>query len=299
MKLNSKNVLYFNIFINNEVLYIIAPLYKTVIIDHMKVIVNDENIICKKIVKNKYEATQILYAAIKKAKMYNIKIRYKSKVKLFTLTENIEKKNKLVLTTLFKDDYNLINNFYDYYVKQGVEYFYLYYNGKLNDKIREVCDKPNIKLIEWDFEYWNTDSKFSKHHAQIGQMHDAIYRYGKNYSDYMIFCDLDEYMYVKDKTLLQLIETNTNIESFGFCNKWSETIDKKIPEKFPNEFYTYPRIRFGSRSKCIHKIKNLEYISIHYGFQKKTLNNFDLFHFYNWTQKNRKINSGKKKLLKI
>lgn len=299
MKLNNKDVLYFNIFINNEVLYIITPVYKTVNIDNMKVYVNNKNIICKKMLKKRYEATQILYAGIETADIYNIKISYCAKTEIFTLKENIEKKNKLVLTTLFKDDYNLINNFYDYYVKQGVEYFYLYYNGKLNDKIREVCNKPNVKLIEWDFQYWNTNSKFSKHHAQLGQMHDAIYRFGKNYSDYMIFCDLDEYMYVQNKTLLQLIENNTNIESFGFCNKWSETIDRKIPEKFPNQFYVYPKIKFGTRSKCIHKIKNVEYIGIHYGFQKNQLNDFDLFHFYNWTQKNRKINSGTKKLLKI
>lgn len=299
MKLNNKDVLYFSIFINNEVLYIITPVYKTVNIDNMKVYVNNKHIVCNKILKKRYEATQILYASIEKADTYNIKISYCAKAEIFTLKENIEKKNKLVLTTLFKDDYNLINNFYDYYVKQGVEYFYLYYNGKLNDKIREVCDKPNVKLIEWDFQYWNTNSKFSKHHAQLGQMHDAIYRFGKNYSDYMIFCDLDEYMYIKNKTLLELIENNTNIESFGFCNKWSETIDRKIPEKFPNEFYVYPKVKFGVRSKCIHKIKNIEYIGIHYGFQKNQLNDFDLFHFYNWTQKNRKINSGIKKLLKI
>lgn len=299
MKLTNKSVLYFNIFINNKVLYIITPLYKNVNINDMKVSVNNEDIVYNKILKNKYEATQILYSNIKKAEIYNIKIMYKTKIKKISLTENIEKKNKLVLTTLFKNDYNLINNFYDYYVKQGVEYFYLYYNGKLNDKIREICDKPNIKLIEWDFEYWNTDSKFSKHHAQLGQMHDAIYRFGKNYSDYMIFCDLDEYMYVKDKTLLELVESNADIESFGFCNIWSETIDKKIPEKFPNKFYIYSKMNFGGRSKCIHKIKNVEYIGIHFGFQKKQLNNFDLFHFYNWTQKNRKINSGTKKLFKI
>jgi hypothetical protein len=38
-------------------------------------------------------------------------------------------------TTLFKDDFKLIHVFYNYYLKQGIEHFYLYYNGKLTDLI--------------------------------------------------------------------------------------------------------------------------------------------------------------------
>ena len=51
-------------------------------------------------------------------------------------------------------------------------------------------------------------------------MHDAIYRFGKNICDYMIFCDLDQYMYVKNNNLINLLDDN-NVDTFGFRNIWA------------------------------------------------------------------------------
>jgi hypothetical protein len=84
----------------------------------------------------------------------------------------------LAQTTLFKDDIHLIEIFYNYYTKQGVEKFFLYCNKKITSKIRSLCNNKNIKLIKWKFHYWNINCDY-KHHAQLGQMHHAMYNMGK------------------------------------------------------------------------------------------------------------------------
>ena len=82
-------------------------------------------------------------------------------------------------------------------MKQGVDHFYMYYNGKLTQEIIDKFNFPNVTLIEWDFRYWNCMKTYKwGHHAQMGQLSDAIYRYGKDNYDYMIFNDMDEFFYI-------------------------------------------------------------------------------------------------------
>ena len=87
-------------------------------------------------------------------------------------------KYTLTITTCFKDDYELFPMWYDYYTKQGVEFFYMYYNGKITDEIKELFDKPNVILHEWDFNYWSPYAH-RLHYAQMGQLQHALHKYGK------------------------------------------------------------------------------------------------------------------------
>jgi len=66
-------------------------------------------------------------------------------------------------------------------------------------------------------------------------MASALHIYGKYKHEYMIFCDLDENMNVKGKTLKEFI-FGTNKDCYMFLNKWNKTIDGKMPDKFPNKF---------------------------------------------------------------
>ena len=193
----------------------------------------------------------------------------------------------MTLTTLFKNDYNLFDSFYNYYSNQGVEHFYMYYNGILNENIRNIFEnKKNVTLIEWNFKYWNDTSCEFRHHAQMGQIHHAIYRYGKNVSEYMIFCDLDEYMLSPNIKLIEML--NSNYDTYKFCNIFSELLDdsKKITE-LPNKFKVSKKCKFNSRSKCIHKLDSIVTINIHYGCKfltssPKVIESYNncLFHFY-------------------
>ena len=220
--------------------------------------------------------------------------------------EKTNKNKKLAITTLFKNDYEINTIFYDYYKKQGIEHFYMYYNGKITDKIKTYFDKEDITLIEWDYAYWNNNSKRSDHYAQLGQMHDAIYRFGKDKYEYMLFCDLDEYLYIKNTKLIDLV-SDSDVDTFGFKNLWANTKNYIIPEKFPNEFYVdHTSLSYFNRSKCIHKMDTVLYIGIHHHrkykskevgkrHKKKVLvkNNYIMFHFSSWSKKDRRKPSTK------
>lgn len=178
-------------------------------------------------------------------------------------------------------------------MNQGVEHFYLYYNGKINNKILNILkNKKNVTLIEWNFRYWNYHSTFI-HHAQLGQIHHAIYRYGKDLSEYMIFCDFDEYLYNSSFRLNKLIQSK--LESYCFYNVFCELKNNYINSNFV-EIYNSDKIKLieiGSRNKSIHKMDFVEYIGIHFNdmdidFEiNKDFNN-TLFHFYNLGDKSKR-----------
>jgi len=214
--------------------------------------------------------------------------------------ENMENTEQylLTLTTLFKDDYNLFPLFYEYYKNQGVEHFYMYYNGIASPEIKKIFDKEDVILIEWNFQYWIPECQ-GVPHAQLGQMHNAIYKYGKDNSKYMIFCDLDEYMYLENINLKQLILNNEHINTFGFNTIWAKTIDDKIPSTFPDSIIVGTKYPYGERSKNIYKIDTIVTIGVHslrdtyspyWNPGPNSITDLNMFHFYNWSQPNRREN---------
>lgn len=233
--------------------------------------------------------------------------------------QNIKLENKynLSLTTLFKDDYYLLDMFYNYYKSQGVEYFYLYYNGmidnlvdklKNSDKLKKLLDNDDITFIEWNYKYWNEIDKNNKnknhdknkhlvHHAQLGQIHSALYNYGKNTSEYMIFCDLDEYMTIKSDNNIKIIDyinENNNCNCFVFKNCWSKTLDSTIPDIFPNKFLTSKPFSYPSRSKCIYRTNKALILGIHEPRNYLEYNDKNImYHFYSWSNTDRKLDDIK------
>ena len=302
--LNDYKQLFFDIFYKNNKLYLICPVYSREPrnISQIKISCDNTSIhITKKISKIKYEPTEILIYNFKSNKnIINIVIEYKNIIKNFEL-EHIKTSdnNTLSVTTLFKDDFNLINIFYNYYKKQGVNKFYMYYNEILNDDIKKKYNLPGVVLIQWNFRYWNDNSASFSHHAQLGQMHHAIYRFGIDNNKYMIFCDLDEYMYIPNNTLIKFINNNQSVDQIGFCNYWSNTLNNKIPNSLPNTFLIGDKHDFKRRSKCIYKLKSINTINIHYDNtfnieNPKKICNFYLFNFYNWCKKKRNCNTKKR-----
>lgn len=297
----SEDVLFFDIFFKNNIIYLILPIYLKPYDDkNIKITYNDNILnINEKIIKFEYEPISIYkYDIITENNNIEITIEFNGLKKKFNLTSVDEKKKCLTLSTLFLNDYKLINIFYDYYIAQGVEHFYLYYNGKLNENIIKEFDKDNITLIEWPFKYWIYKNKsFIKyqnhtHHAQMGSLNHALYKYGKDFSEYMIFNDFDEYFYIPNITLYKSLKNN-DYDIMQFCNRWSKTLDSKIPEKFPIKFETSAKLDYTNRSKNIYRCNLVEKIGIHFCkyFNKDNLKikrNLDMFHFYNWTRPDRK-----------
>jgi hypothetical protein len=295
----------FDVFIKYNELYVICSIDNDPVNESSICIeLNTEQLIFnRKYIKDEHEPILVF--------VYNInnKIDQISNMVTFEYDNNLlkfhclniqeEERKTLTLTTLFQDDYKLFPLFYDYYKKQGVEHFYMYYNGIITDSIRNMFNINDVTLIEWNFRYWNSPKCKYRHHAQMGQMHHAIYKYGKEVCEYMVFCDLDEYLCIPKFTLQTHILKHPDIDVLGFRNKWSECNNVEFPDKCPFEFATcLEMLPYGNRSKNICKIDNLITTGIHRRqyFSKKQIStkyrldaNFTSYHFYNWSRPNRKI----------
>uniref|UniRef100_A0A6C0HM13 Glycosyltransferase family 92 protein n=1 Tax=viral metagenome TaxID=1070528 RepID=A0A6C0HM13_9ZZZZ len=294
--------LFFDIFYKDNNIYLILPIYnKPTNSDNIEVKINNYKLNkTNEYLKDIGEPTHILiYNYITDLEQFEVSITYENNTINYILQNNKltknknenENKNDLVLTTLFKDDYILFPIFYKYYTQQGVSHFYMYYNGEINDNIKKMFNFKNVTLIQWNYQYFNNSDCKYLHHAQLGQMHHAIYKFGKNMCNYMIFCDIDEYLYIPDYTLKDFIMLNAEVDVFGFCNKWSNTIDNIIPKEFPNKFLTSKPIEYTDRSKNIYKISSINTINIHSGYDYPIIPKFKtdlyMFHFYNWSQSQR------------
>jgi hypothetical protein len=323
--LNEKQLLFFDVFIKNNQLFFIMPVYSPWHPEHDKISIAINQIqlehdqlpqdqptlqvrLKESIKKIEYEPIVIMIYDIISFQhpdqsihfnQINITISYQDKQNTYDLVEpdqeTTHKTYKLTHTTLFKDDYSQIPLFYDYYTKQGVEYFYLYYNGKLTPEIQDLCNKPNITLIEWNFVYFNYEETCDHflHHAQMGQVHHALYKYGKHNTEYMIFCDLDEFMYIPKKTIQQEIEdTQQKYDVYGFCNHWAATLDNTVPITFPSQLTISDPMEFKKRSKCIYKTQSIKTLTVHFHHtftisEPNVKTDYMLLHMYNWSRRDR------------
>jgi len=296
----------FDIFIKNDYVYLIVSINNNVIHENeIKIKMNGDILIFNsKKIHIKLEEPILILIYNKPTYIFDnnsTTIEYNNIMK-YTVIKNIKIVNQyfLTITTLFKDDYKIFPIFYEYYKNQGVQHFYMYYNGVITSDIKEIFNKYDVTLIEWNFKYWLKNCKFM-HHAQLGQMHDALYKYGKNNSEYMIFCDLDEYMNIENTTLKNFILDKPQIHTFGFCNIWSNTIDNNIPNIFPNSFFIGNKYNYDDRSKNIYKTIEHDVIGIHTSvniLNSDSLNNLkksnefiidlNMFHFFNWSKSNRR-----------
>lgn len=296
-KLEKYRYLFFDIFLKNNELILILPVYSKDIsfISNIIILNNKLKLKVAKIIKKIFHEPIIIlkYKFYTNEIINDFEVKYNNLSKKFKLKKITTYTNKkLTLTTLFKDDYYLFKLFYNYYKTQGVEHFYLYYNGLANENIKKLMKSKDITLINWNFRYWNDLRYEFKHHAQPAQMHHAIYKYGKDASKYMIFCDLDEYMHIPNKNLIELIKSNHN--TYGFLNRYTDILTDKVPKTFPNIVKVSKKLKYTDRSKCIHRIDAIDTINIHYHNIKNTIWNkiyykidatYDLFHIINFKKR--------------
>ena len=264
----------FDIFIKNGLLYLILSInIDPVRNEEIDVRVNNTKLnFTEQFVKNNAEPILIFTYEYNEMNDAYVYIQYKQLNRVF-LAKYIcsKKKGFLALTTLFKDDYVYFPTYYKYYMKQGVEHFYMYYNGKITSEIKEKLNYPNVTLIQWNFRYWRCENKYHQHHyhhAQPGQLASALYKYGKSNYDYMIFNDMDEYFHIENHTLKSYIQIYQNVSVFGFCNIWSKMVSDSnnsytIPNEFPSEFLIGSKKCYGRQSKNIYKLDDIKLIGVH------------------------------------
>ena len=230
----------FDIFLKDNKIHFICPLYskehdttKIKVLYGSKELQLLENIV---FASNKFfESTQILIFEGSKEEKMSIDVHYDHIHKQYHLKKLKLPCRKLVQTTLFiHAEYLFPMMFYKFYKNHGVEHFYLYFNGEIPDKIKNhhCFNNDDVTLIPWNYRYWNNQSQCSYlHHAQMGQINHALYKYGKGSSEYMMFNDFDEYFAAPLK-IYDLI-SKTNYNCYGFENRWAKLYHGDFPNNVP------------------------------------------------------------------
>ena len=321
MRVSSLNngYLIFDIFLLNNNLHIVGPATPNFDIDSLTVYYNNNKLFIKKYMYD-FKGIEgfffLIYECYGEPNI-TIDVKYKDDSKSFYISNEIVKEefiHKLSITTLCFKDYEIFPMWHEYYKKQGIDHFYIYYNGGVDDTKKNFFDYDDVTLIEWPFKYWNPHKgKTTHHHAQPPQLQHSLYRFGKTYSEYMIFCDLDEYLQThlgKEipegmKTIKEYLLENPSVDIISFRNLWSQTIDRKIPKSFPDNFLVAERItKETHRRKNLYRTRLINAIQVHnihfkWNKQKKFVHKTCMFfHFCNWSRHDRNKDDKKFSLLK-
>ena len=279
----------YDVFYVNETIYIIKPG-----INPLLNIKNDQGELFYCIhYPDNYVHLYYLQMSLKnelKLTINNIDVKYKEVNKYPSL------KNKLVISTMVKNEDNYIIQWIEFHKNLGVECFIIYDNvssvnpdndsykelnhndirknehfSNLKSVLRKYILKNEVILINWPFEY---ASKSKPIKAQMLQMNHAI----KAFQDakYIGFFDIDEYLNpqnfnkiedVLEKTLDDNNLTYDELGSFVIENKWFYNPNSIYPEdgfKFlSNNISDNITEHFLGHSKTIVNPRNVEFQNVH------------------------------------
>lgn len=273
-------------------------------LNNLKINIYDNTIIKKDIIDyNNYESCILIKLELEKVKKnISIEIVYDNYKKKFELQQLNLPKNNIYAVTLFKDDYQLLKKYLEYYNNLGVNCFYLYYNNKISEEfINEINiinqSKYEIILMEWDYDYWYINKNKTKHHhSQTMAINDSLYIL-KNFCNYILYNDLDEYIKI-DYSFNELIENKKDVDIFQFkcmfCKMGTDLI------KYRNFYFEYDekKIIKGNfwdkyREKNLIKTSTVELMGVHnpvleYSKKELVIEYISYFyHFINFYEKNR------------
>lgn len=190
-----------------------------------------------------------------------VKLTINNRMKTITFQScEVTTKYDLVAMTLFKDDVALIEGWVKYHTDLGVEHFFLYYNG--DKPVETLPCLEHVTYIEWSYPYLFDQLHF----AQFSAMTDMIYQ-ARNFTKYVMFSDLDEYISWRPKNVsFTDFIMNNNFAVYGFLNNFV-TVDE--PSKdigtqiVTNKFARTYEMPYGTRSKNIVNVHKLDGMGIH------------------------------------
>jgi len=310
-----------NIFLDDRILFSNITLCKTKIIlssmhfklnpiDFESIIFNIDNVnILNKVIYdyyNEYEPVCIILLELDNfVDNLLIKINYKkNNFNIYLEQLNITEHN-ISAMTMFKDDYQLLKRYLKYYNNLGVDIFFLYYNKNIDYQVVEEIIKLNeyniqIYLIEWNYIYWWKDIDNSKyHHAQIMGINDA-FNILKNYGNYTLFNDLDEYIVLDEMdNFKKMIDLNNNVDIFIFKNRFCKMGNELIKYKNFDEKFDLTQMINGNyyeegREKNLVKLKNINIMGVHKYVKQYNVNEqinekivSQFYHIINYEEKHR------------
>lgn len=247
----------YDIFIKNKSIYLISTHLS---LSDVNVIVTVNDITLSEFSKKEYEPLRYFYGHLSDSNIITIKLNdiiYKIlNIENIEHIEPLENKHKVAFATLFKDDYSFINNTVNHYRKQGVDYFYFYYNGStLPDGLFQGSD---IIYKTWNIQpymYINCAPNFV-HNAQTAFLTMFHLKYFDD-NEYVILGDLDEIIIPYNSNLRLLDKViSLNKDVIKVKNHWANLNENII---------TYSSLASDNlhRSKCIYKGSYTKAIGIH------------------------------------
>lgn len=296
------DLLYFDCFIKDDLLCFVKPLYHkpTPKLENWRIRVNGERV---KFHTNKIsldwkkenhfgEPVWITKYRIENlSDIYHISIKVEEIDKSFPLVPYVEEKKLFSVASLFKYDIQQYERWYDYYKKQGADHFYVYYNGSLNDEQKDILDRDDVTVIDWDFRYVNhplgtkpaEGSKYKYgHHAQPAQINHALQLFNDHY---MLFCDFDEMLEYPHGTLREMLLEHSDVDIFGFRNCWAKDGENE------NEIYYDDPLEYPIRAKNIYKTSSIKHaLKVHQVAQLPPYNiksDLNMYHFYKMNESKR------------
>lgn len=109
----------------------------------------------------------------------------------------------LVACTMFKNCSEFLEQWILYHKSIGVEHFYLYDNDSSDyEQVERICKRYSdcCTLIQWHFPYRTKNSSLS---GQTTSQNTTLYKYSKH--KWIIFTDLDEYIFSKESSLTDVL----------------------------------------------------------------------------------------------
>ena len=233
-----------------------------------------------------------------------IEIVYDNKTYIIHLKQLNLVETDIYAMTLFKDDYELLDQYLKYYSGIGINNFFLYYNDIIDDGFVEEIHKINngrynIYLLEWDYSYWWVHINNPKHHhSQTMAINDSL-NILKNYSNYILYNDLDEYIKLDKMTFQDLTNQYSDIDIFIFKCIFCKMTNEKIKYEEFQKKYNENDIILGNywdkfREKNLIKCKNINVMGVHNYVEKfnqddniKLWDNGIFYHYINFEEKYR------------
>uniref|UniRef100_A0A6C0DLZ5 Glycosyltransferase family 92 protein n=1 Tax=viral metagenome TaxID=1070528 RepID=A0A6C0DLZ5_9ZZZZ len=246
----------YDVFIKNNQIYLIST---HINYGDLEVVITVNNIQLNEFSnKDNNEPLRYFYGPLPQSNVLTIKINNilyrKIKVEKIEQYTTVEKKNRLAFATLFKDDYKFIEKMVNHYRKQGVDCFYLYYNGSILPN--DLFQGPDIIYKTWDIQpyFWKNTS--FEHNAQTSFLQMFQLKHFDD-NEYVILADLDEFIipYKNASTLLERIETLKK-DVVKVRNHWAQMNGSIIK-------YNSDNIGPEKRVKCIYKGSYTKPIYIH------------------------------------
>jgi len=186
----------------------------------------------------------------------NISVIINEQIFLFDINQDLRLLPYKCLTTIHKDQHNLISQWIDYHKKIGFDKFIIYDNNWNNFENNKLKEKYNddIIIINANWQYWYNGDAI----GQVIQQNHSLWKYSPKF---LGLTDLDEYINIDSRLLFNPSYSVTSIPNTFFgCGRNAKYTPYNFIEKI---LYREHQTNTTSRRKCIIQSEKVDLFCVH------------------------------------